>query len=150
MGVESPGYDPHRKVTQEKVRIMFKKVCSVLLSALLLQAAAIPAFAATNAEKEAKRAEKVRTQLLKLGTGADARIKLMLRDKTKLEGFVSEAGADTFAVTDGAGKTTTVEYSQVSKAQGNNLSTGAKIAIGVGIGAGVTLLIFLIWLAHAD
>jgi hypothetical protein len=127
---------------------MFKKVCSVVLSALLLQAAAIHAFAATSAEKEAKRAEKVRTQLVKLGTGADARIKLILRDKTKLEGFVSEAGADTFAVTDREGKTTTVEYSQVSKAKGHNLSTGAKIAIGIGIGAGVTLLILWIIIEH--
>ena len=129
---------------------MFKKVCSLVLAGLMLQAAAIPAFAATSAEKEAKRAEKVRTQLVKLGTGSDARIKLILRDKTKLAGFVSEAGASTFAVTDGAGKTTTVEYGQVSKAQGNNLSTGAKIAIGVGIGAGVTLIIFLIWLSSVD
>ena len=129
---------------------MLKKVCSVVLSALLLQAAAVPAFASAGAGKEARRAEKVRTQVAKLGTGADARIKLELRDKTKLEGFVSEAGAATFAVTDGAGKTTTVEYSQVSQAKGHNLSTGAKIAIGVGIGAGVTLLIFLLWLASQD
>ena len=129
---------------------MLKRICSVMLSALLLQAAAVPAFAATSAEKEAKRAEKVRTQLVKLGTGKDARIKVELRDKTKLEGYVSAADADTFAVTDNAGKTTAVPYQQVKKAQGNNLSTGAKIAIGVGIGAGVTLLIFLIWLAHAD
>jgi hypothetical protein len=34
-----------------------------------LQAAAVPAFAGTKAEKEARRAEKVRTQLAKLGTG---------------------------------------------------------------------------------
>ncbi len=123
---------------------MFKKLCSIVLSALLLQAAALPALASAGAEKEAKRAEKVRAQLAKLGTGKDARIKLTLRDKTRLEGFVSEAGASTFAVTDRAGKTTTVAYGQVSKAQGHNLSTGAKIAIGVGIGAGVTLLI--LWL----
>jgi hypothetical protein len=129
---------------------MFKKVCSVVLSALLLQAAAIPAFAATSAEKEAKRAEKVRTQLAKLGTGSDARIRVILRDKTKLAGFVKEAGPDTFAVTDAAGTTTTVGYGQVSKAQGHNLSTGAKIAIGIGIGAGVTILILLIWLSSVD
>ena len=132
------------------MRIMFKKFCSVLLSALLLQAAAVPAFAATKAEKEAQRAEKVRTQLAKLGTGSDARIRLILRDKTKLEGFVSEAGAETFAVTDRAGKTTIVQYGQVGKAQGHNLSTGAKIAIGIGIGAGVTILILLIWLSSVD
>lgn len=130
---------------------MFKKVCSVILSALLLQAAAIPAFAAPNAEKEAKRAEKVRTQLVKLGTGTDARIRVVLRDKTRLEGFVSEAGADTFAVTDAAGKTTTVGYGQVSKAKGNNLSTGAKIGIGIGIGVGATLLILWLYVVtHED
>jgi hypothetical protein len=130
---------------------MFKKVCSVILSALLLQAAAIPAFAATSAEKEARRAEKVRTQLVKLGTGADARIKVILRDQTRLEGFVSEAGADTFAVTDRAGKTTTVGYGQVSKAKGNNLSTGAKIGIGIGIGVGVTILILWLYVVtHED
>ena len=129
---------------------MLKRICSVMLSALLLQAAAIPAFGATSAEKEAKRAEKVRTQLAKLGTGKDARIKVELRDKTKLEGYLSAADADAFTVTDKNGNSTAVPYPQVGKAQGNNLSTGAKIAIGVGIGAGVTLLIFLIWLAHAD
>jgi hypothetical protein len=129
---------------------MLKKICSVVLSALLLQAAAVTAVAATKAEKDARRAEKVRTQLAKLGTGGDARIKLELRDKTKLEGFVSESGADTFAVTDRAGKTTTVEYSQVSKAKGHNLSTGAKIAIGIGIGAAVTLLIVFLYIAAHD
>ena len=123
---------------------MFKQVCSVVLSALLLQAAAVPAFASAGAEKEARRAEKVRTQLAKLGTGTEARVRLVLRDKTKLEGFISEAGADTFVVTDGAGKTTTVGYGQVGTAQGNNLSTGAKIAVGVGIGAGITLLILFL------
>ena len=129
---------------------MLKRICSVVLAALLLQTGAVPAFAKSNAEKEARRTEKVRTQLAKLGTGSDARIKLELRDKTKLEGFVSEAGADTFAVTDRAGKTSTVEYSQVSKAKGHNLSTGAKIAIGIGIGAGVTLLIIFLYIASQD
>jgi len=130
---------------------MLKRICSVMLSALLLQAAAIPAFGATSAEKDAKRAEKVRTQLVKLGTGKDARVRVQLRDKTKLEGYLSATDADTFTVTDGAGKSTTVPYPQVKKAQGNNLSTGAKIAIGAGIGAGITLLIIFLYIAtHED
>ena len=129
---------------------MFKKVCSVVLSALLLQAAAVPALARSGAEKEARRAEKVRTQIAKLGTGRDALVRLELRDKTKLEGFVSEAGADTFAVTDRAGKTTTVGYGQVSKARGHNLSTGAKIGIGIGIGAAIVLLIIWWDISHDD
>jgi len=128
---------------------MLRRICSVMLSALLLQAATLPAFGATtNAEKEAKRAEKVRTQLAKLGTGTDARIKLELRDKTKLQGYVSAADADTFSVTDGKGNTTHVPYQDVKKAQGNNLSTGAKIAIGIGIGVGVLIIIALIAARH--
>ena len=129
---------------------MLKRICSVMLSALLLQSAALPAFGATSAEKEAKRVEKVRTQLSKLGTGKDARIKVELRDKTRLEGYVSASDAETFTVTDNAGKSTSVPYPQVRKAQGNNLSTGAKIAIGAGIGAGITLLIIWIFIATHD
>ena len=130
--------------------MMLKRVCSVALAGLLLQSAAVPAFAKSDAGKEARRAEKVRTQLTKLGTGKDARVRLRLRDKTKLEGYISEAGADTFVVTDSAGKTTTVAYPQVAKAKGNNLSTGAKVAIGIGIGAAIVLLIIWWDLAHDD
>ena len=78
---------------------MLKKICSAALSALLLQAAIVPAFAKSSAEKDAERAAKVRAQITKLGTGKDARVKLELRDKTKLEGYLSEVGADSFAVT---------------------------------------------------
>src|ERR1044072_1708290 len=123
---------------------MLKRICAVMLSALLMQAAAIPAFAATSAEKEAKRAEKVRTQLAKLGTGEDARVRVELRDKTKLEGYIGEAGPESFVVVNKAGVATAVAYPQVVKAKGNNLSTGTKIAIGVGIGAGITLLILFL------
>lgn len=129
---------------------MFKKLCAVALSALLLQAAAAPALAGTKEEKEARRAEKVRAQLAKLGTGPAARVRLELRDRTRLEGFVSEAGAEGFAVTDRAGVVTAVAYPQVAKVKGNNLSTGAKIAIGAGIAAGVFLLVLWWDLAHDD
>ena len=129
---------------------MLKRICSVVLAALLLQAAAVPAFAKSSAEKEAKRAEKVRTQLAKLGTGKDALISLELLDKSKLKGYISEAGAESFVVTDSAGKATTVAYPQVKKAKGHNLSTGAKIAIGIGIGVGVTLLILWLYIVTHD
>src|ERR1043165_8363221 len=118
---------------------MLKRICSALLSALLLQAAAVPALAKSNSEREAERAAKVRAEINKLGTGKAARVKLELRDKTKLEGYVSEVGTDSFAVTDASGKATSVPYTQVKKASGNNLSKGVKIAILVGVGVGVAL-----------
>lgn len=126
---------------------MLKKICSVVLTAMLMQAAIVPTFAATKAEKEAKRAEKVRVELSKLGTGVDARIKLQLRDKTKVEGYLSEATEDHVTVTDDKGNTTVVTYPQVKKAQGNNLSTGAKIAIGIGIGVALTIIVLYAYIA---
>jgi hypothetical protein len=122
-------------------KMMLKKICSAVLATLLLQAAAAPAFANTNTKKEAERAEKVHAQLAKLGTGADARVRVELRDKTKVEGYVSEAGADSFTVTDSKGNATAVPYEDVRKAHGNNLSTGSKIAIGAGIAAAVVLIV---------
>jgi hypothetical protein len=128
---------------------MLKKICSVALAALLLQAAAAPALARTVAEKEAKRVEAVRAKLSRLGTGEDARVRVELRDKARLEGYISEAGPESFVVVNRAGVATTVAYPQVVKAKGHNLSTGAKIGIGIGIGAGITLLIILL-IAHSD
>ena len=129
---------------------MLKKICSVALAALLLQAVAAPALAKSAAEKESKRVETVRAKLDKLGTGKDARVQVELRDKTRLEGYISEASPESFVVVNKAGVATTVAYPQVVKAKGHNLSTGAKIAIGIGIGAAVTLIIFLIWLSSQD
>jgi hypothetical protein len=129
---------------------MLKKICSVALAALLLQATAAPAFAKSAAEKESKRVETVRAKLSRLGTGEDARIRVELRDKTRLEGYVSEAGPESFVVVNKAGVATAVAYPQVAKAKGHNLSTGAKIGIGIGIGAGITLLIILLIAASDD
>ena len=129
---------------------MLKRVYSVVLAALLIQSVAVPAFAKSDAEKESRRAEKVRTQLAKLGTGKDARVRLELRDKTRLEGYISEASPESFVVVNKAGVATTVAYPQVAKAKGHNLSTGAKIAIGIGIGAAVTVLIIFLYIASKD
>jgi hypothetical protein len=130
---------------------MFRKILSVALAALLIQlVCAYPAFAGGDAKKELEKAEKVRAGIARLGTGPDARVKIKLRDKTKLEGYVSDAGSDQFTVTDiKTGVATSVEYGQVKQVKGNNLSTGAKIAIGVGIGIGaVLLIIYLIYAAN--
>jgi hypothetical protein len=77
---------------------------------------------------------KVKEGISKLGTGAEARIEVKLRDKTKLKGYVSEAGEDSFVIADEkTGATSTVTYAQVKQVKGNNLSTAAEIAIGVGV-----------------
>jgi hypothetical protein len=131
---------------------MYRRILAVMLVALLVNLVALRAtYAATEAEKQARFAGKIKAAVLKLGTGEAARVRVRLRDKTKLEGYVSSAGEDSFAVTDAkTGATTTVPYPQVKGVQGNNLSTGAKIAIGAGIGAGIVLLILWLYLENVD
>lgn len=125
---------------------MLTRCLSLLLAATLVcSLGTVSVFAADGAGKEAARAEKVRRAVLKLGVGPDARVQVKLRDKTTLAGYVSEAGPDSFVVTDaGTGVATVVPYPQVKSAKGHNLSTGAKIAIGVGIAAAVVLVVYLI------
>src|SRR5688572_13754988 len=122
---------------------MFRKLTTLLLVALIINLAGVRlAYAESKEEKQARYAEKIKANVLKLGTGESTRLKVKLRDKAKLEGYISDAGAETFTITDRkTGVATTVAYPQVKSVQGNNLSTGAKIAIGVGIAAGIIFLI---------
>ncbi len=131
-----------------------KSLSLTLIGALLYALLAVPAFAATVTPeaKEAARVAKIKVSISKLGTGPEANIKIKLRDKTKLSGYVSQAGADSFTITDAkTGAATEVPYPNVMQAQGKNLSTGAAIAIGIGIGVGATLLtLFILAYALAD
>lgn len=126
---------------------MFKKSLSfILINSLIFSLALAPsALAKPKAEKEAELAAKVKAGIAKLGVGRDARVEVKLRDKTKLKGYISEAAADTFSVTDlKTSATTTVAYPNVTQVKGNNLSTGATIAIAVGIAVGVTILVLFL------
>lgn len=122
---------------------MLKKLLSLSLVALLINLAAMtPAYASSKEEKQARFTEKVKANVLKVGTGQAARVKIKLHDKTKVAGYVSAADDEGFTVIDSkSGVATTIAYSQVKSVQGHNLSTGAKIAIGVGIAAAIIFII---------
>jgi hypothetical protein len=129
-----------------------KKLLSILVACLMLAATNVqPVAAATKAEKEARFAVKVKTGVEKLDVGRDTRVVVKLRDKTRLQGYISGANENGFVVTDlKTGAATTVAFADVSQVNGNNLSTGAKIGIGIGIGAAVTVLILLLIMNHLD
>ena len=122
---------------------MFKKLVALSLVALLLNLAGVTSvYASSKEEKQARFAEKVKVNVLKLGTGESARVKVKLRDKTKLEGYISAADGEGFTLTDTkTGMATKIAYPQVKSVKGNNLSTGVKVAIGAGAAA---VIIFLI------
>ena len=121
---------------------MFKKLLALSLVTLLINLTALPAYAASKEEKEARFAEKVKANVMKVGTGEAARVKIKLRDKTKVAGYIKTADDEGFTVVDSkTGIATTIAYPQVKSVQGHNLSTGAKIAIGVGIAAAIIFII---------
>ena len=122
---------------------MFRKLFALLLVVLVVNLGGVRlAYAESKEEKQARFAEKVKANVLKLGTGESTRVKVKLRDQAKLEGYISDAGAETFTVTNRkTGVATTVAYPQVKSVQGNNLSTGAKIAIGIGIAAAIIFIV---------
>lgn len=127
---------------------MFKKLLSLLLVTVLVQVASASPSGG-QADKEAKFTEKVRADILKRGIGPKARVRLKLRDKTELEGYVAEAGTDSFSVTDAkTGKTRNVEYRQVAAVSGRGMSAGKKVAIGIGVAVGV-LGVLAVVVAHS-
>ncbi len=118
-----------------------KKILSFTLILLLTQMFFVhPAFAETKAEKFT---EKIRVGITKLGTGSDAKVKIKLKDGTKIKGYIIESNEDGFAVMNSkTGQPVSVSYSQVSQAKGNNLSSGVIIVIGV-----VAAIVFIIFAA---
>ena len=100
------------------------------------------AFAETKEEKEAKFADNVKINVVKLGTGKEARVEVKLKDGTKIKGYISEINDNGFVVVnDKTGTSTEIPYPQAKQVKGNNLSTGVKIAIAVGIIVAVSFLI---------
>jgi hypothetical protein len=130
---------------------MFKPIISLLLTVMLINLATAPAIYAGETAKSARFAEKVKAGIFKLGTGPAALVRVRLKNKTKLAGYVSAAGERNFTITDPkTGAATVVDYPQVKNAQGNNLSTGMKIAIGVGIAAAVIFIIYFVTVVYYD
>ena len=78
-------------------------------------------------------AAKVKAAIVKLGTGRESQVKVKLRDKTKITGYVSEITEDNFTVIDEkTNSARKIPYPQVKQVNGNNLSKGAVIAITIG------------------
>jgi len=101
-----------------------------------------PAGVEEHKEKLSKeeRASKIKAQIQKRGTGEKATVKITLRDRTEVKGYISQIDADSFQLTDKkTGKASTLTYDAVDRVRGGGLSRGTKIAIWVGVGAAVAI-----------
>ncbi len=129
-----------------------KKLLTMMVVCLVVSAVSVrPVAASSNAEKELRFTGKVKLGIEKLGSGRDTRVEVKLRDKTRLKGYISEISENEFVVTDvKTGASNKVAYAEVKQIKGNNMSTGAKIAIGVAVAVGLILLISWLIATHLD
>ena len=83
--------------------------------------------------------------MAKFGLGDKARVTVKLRDKSKLQGYISQKGEESFSITDSkSGHASIVAYRDVTDLKGKGLSKGATIAIWTGVGVGVAILVSLL------
>ncbi len=126
---------------------MFTRALSIAIVIAMLQSSTFveTAAARSKAEKRALFAEKVKAGVERLGVGEDTRVAVRLHDKMKLTGYVSDAGEDSFVVTDlKTGKATTVAYADVAQIKGNNLNSSDRLLLGVLIGAAIVLIVVVV------
>ena len=121
---------------------MRKRMLSLALAFMLTHlAGAIPVYAVTKEEDQARSVAEVKERVRRFSSGE--RVKVKLKNKTKLKGYIREAGEDSFVVVDqNSGAVTTVPYSQVSQVKkSSDLSEGVKLAIGLGALTALVLIL---------
>jgi len=131
---------------------MIKKCLSVALLGLTLLFTNLQLInAQTNTGNNAATVEKIKANVTKRGTGEKARVNVKMLNGTKMKGFISQAGDDSFTLTDSKTKqTSTLAYSDVAQVKKQGLSTGAKILIGVGVGVAVTVVVLAVGFRNFD
>ena len=95
---------------------MLKRTFAIMLSGILTFTAFGLQGVRAQTGEDAQLAERSRARVQKLGVGRDARVEVKLRDNTRLKGYVSAAGEDSFTVTDSkTGASQMVAYTDVAQ-----------------------------------
>ena len=130
---------------------MLRNAFATLLSGILVLTGFGFQSAYAQTGKEIQTAEKTRVGILKLGIGKDARVEVRLRDNSKLKGYVSAVGEDSFTIADRkTGASSTVAYSDVKQVKGNNDSSRTKVIIGAAVAIGIGIVLYSIRGAFCD
>ena len=120
------------------------KYLSLALTVLLLHVFSSAGLANEGPLEKARKAQlasEVKAGITYLGVGKSSVVRVVLYDKTKYHGYVTEITDEDFTVADAkTGATAPIAYSEVKGIKGNNLSTGAKIGIGVSIAAAAIII----------
>ena len=122
-----------------------KQSSLLLVAVLVLNSLAFPQRKDT---EEAFQPAKVKADVQKRGIGEKSRVKVRLRNKEQVKGYISKIEDASFDVTDkNTGRATTISYADVQKVQGPGLSKGAKIGIVVGAAVVVVVVVIVVALS---
>ena len=128
-----------------------KKFLSLALSVLLLHVSSFADEGPLERARKAQLASEVKAGIAHLGAGKSSVVRVVLYDKTKYHGYIAEITDEGFVLANArTGATAPIAYSEVKGIKGNNLSTGAKIGIGVAIAAAVIGIIIAITASDDD
>jgi len=136
-----------------------KTICLCLVAVLTLHTYGVASEAEGRSDSEpttasnTQPAEKIKAEVERRGTGEKSRVKVRLRDKTELKGYISQIDASSFQVTEEkTGKVMTLGYADVEKVGGRGMSRNTKTVIFIGVGiaaAGIILGILAGALNHS-
>ena len=116
---------------------MIRKCLSMVLVGLILGAGNLQiVLAQSSADNSAEShgVEKLKTEVYHFGLGEKAKIIVKMKDGTQLKGYISQAIADSFDLTDSKTKQfTTIPYQNVAEVKKQGWSKGAKFAVAIGI-----------------
>jgi hypothetical protein len=131
---------------------MIKKSLTVVLIALMLLFNNLQSVTAqTRTVNDAATINKIKANVSKRGTGEKARVNVKMLNGTKMKGFISQTGEDSFTLADSKTKqTSTLAYSDIAQVKKQGMSTGTKILIGVGVGVAVTAVVLAIAARNLD
>ena len=126
-------------------RIFFRSSITALILTLLF-IGLIPGLAAASTKSGTDTTEKVKAEVAKRSA---EKVVVTMKSGSKVKGIVSNILADSFDLVDEKTRqATTIPYREVEKVKKQGWSTGAKVALGVAIGAGVVTAIVLGGLAN--
>jgi hypothetical protein len=130
---------------------MIKKYLSILLVGFLIFSAdSMFISAQTKAPDNSSKVGKIKSSVFKRGAGGKERVSVKMLSGTKLNGYINQAGEDSFTLKDSkTGESTVVAYRDVAKVGSSGLSKGAKIALGVSIAAAATLIVLYVAFQNA-
>jgi len=124
---------------------MFTKTSFIFLAALLL----IAGVDADGQQSAVELDRQIKARVNDLGAGA--KVTVFLKDGKKIQGSISQILDDSFDVTiKKETQSSIISYRDVQRIKKRGLTSGAKIGIGVAIGAGVIVTLLVVVLSSSD